>query len=80
MLTGEDNNSIRVDKSSRETQRESRDRQRISDEIRRRGRFMEIDVLQSLERASLECTIKAVRQEGQGYGSRCRGFANVKFW
>jgi len=79
MLTGENNNSIRVDKGSYETQCESRDRQGIGDEIRRHGRSMEIDALQGLERASLECAIKPVRQKGQGNGSRCRGFANVEF-
>lgn len=80
MLTGEDSNGIRVGEGGRKTQRESRDRQGIGDEIRRRGWFVEIDVLQIFGRASLECAIKAIRQKGQGHCSRTCGFTNVEFW
>lgn len=80
MLTGEDDNGIRMSEGSRESQRESHGHQGIDDEIRRRGWFVEIDAFQSLGRASLECAIEAVRQKGQRHRSRACGFANVEFW
>lgn len=53
-----------MDEDGRESQRESRGHQGIDDEIRRRGRFVEIHVFQSLGRASLERAVEAVRQKG----------------
>lgn len=63
MLTGENDNGIRVSEGSRESQRESHGHQGIDDEIRRHGWFMEIDTFQSLDCAFLERAIKAVRQK-----------------
>lgn len=45
MLTGENGNNVRIGEGTRETQCKSRGRQRVGDEICRRGRPMKIDAL-----------------------------------
>jgi len=45
MLTGENNNSVRIGEGTRETQCKSHGCQRVGDEIRRRGWPMKINAL-----------------------------------